>query len=172
MLKVKGQGHILVQMCGGNRHACWQWGIVKVPLIFLPWTVILSSTWTRWIGLRRCPMVWTFSKPQNVMFCFVFLMQVTTAKRRWMVVIQIHAFTVNVSTRWADGYLCVCRPPYSGLNSSVLLDLYMPDQCRNGAARVPDATYSTFSCQCSTGYTGHCCCPHHNLALFDDKCVV
>ena len=109
MLKVKGQGHILVQMCGGNRHACWQWGIVKVPLIFLPWTVILSSTWTRWIGLCRCPVVWTFSKPQNVTFCFMFLMQVTTVKRTWTVVIQIHAFTVNVSTRWADTSVSVTR---------------------------------------------------------------
>jgi len=70
------------------------------------------------------------------------------------------------------GYQFVCHPPYSGLNCSVLLDPCMPDQCRNGAARVPDATYSTFSCQCPTGYTGNCCCPHHNLALFDDKCVL
>ena len=48
----------------------------------------------------------------NVTFCFVFLMQVTTVKKTWTVVIQIHAFTVNVSTGWADTSVSVtCLTP-------------------------------------------------------------
>ena len=54
-----------------------------------------------------------------------------------------------------DGYRCVCRLPYSGRNCSTQLDPCSPNQCLNGAACIPDATYTTFSCQCRKGFTGN-----------------
>ena len=173
MLKVKGQGHVVVQVCGGKRHVCWQRGVIKVSLLFniftmnsdfeldvnyVDWTMSLSN------GLN------VFQTPKcHVLFCVV--------DAGYNCEENVDSCHPNpcIHGKCIDrvgGYQCVCHLPYSGLNCLVLLDPYMPDQCRNGAAHVLDATYSTFFCQCPTGYTGNCCCPHHNLELFDDKCVV
>ncbi|XP_044124952.1 protein crumbs homolog 2-like [Bufo gargarizans] len=64
-------------------------------------------------------------------------------------------FSIDFSYESAAGYVCRCRPGFTGENCSVNIDECNSAPCHNGGSCVD--LINGFICQCAAGYTGVLC---------------